>query len=50
VDDSLSRFDLLTNEQHNAVREYLLFYLANLDCDFERPMIEKALKEYWIEK
>lgn len=44
--ENLSRFALLSDAQRHAVREYLLLQLSRSD-DFVRPMIEKALSEYW---
>ena len=45
ADDAMSRFILLNPQQRNAVREFLLFRLA--DSDFEREMIDAALATYW---
>jgi len=45
--DAMSRFAMLSELQRNAVREFLLHRLADPNCEFERPMIEKALGEYW---
>jgi len=47
---ALSRFDLLSESQRRAVREYLLLRLSRArdeKNDFVQPMIEKALAEYW---
>jgi hypothetical protein len=44
---AMSRFDRLDERQRNAVREFLLLRVADPDREFERPMIEKALAEYW---
>ena len=46
---ALDRFGMLSDSQRNAVREFLLLRLSNPNCEFERPMIEKALREYWKE-
>jgi len=43
--DALSRFQSLNSAQRNAVLEYLLLQLPG--NDFTRPMIEKAIAEYW---
>lgn len=48
--DNMSRFDLLSNAQRQVVREYLLFRLSDQDYDFDGPMIERALAEYWVER
>lgn len=42
-----SRFEKLTDSQRHAVREFLLLRLSDPNYEFERPMIEKALGEYW---
>ena len=44
-----SRFDILSDAQRHAVREFLLLFLADRTCEFEQPMIETALREYWRE-
>jgi hypothetical protein len=46
--ENMKRFDLLSPAQRQAVREYLLFRLLDEDYDFDRPMIERALAEYWV--
>jgi len=43
-----SRFDTLSPAQRDAVREYLLLRLSDPHREFERPMIEAALRDYWI--
>ena len=45
--DAMSCFAILSDSQRNAVREFLLLRLSDPNCEFERPMIEKALSEYW---
>ena len=45
--DAMSRFEILTDSQRNAVREFLLLRLSDPNSDIETPMIEKALSEYW---
>jgi len=45
--DAASRFAALNEAQCNAVREFLLLCVSERNCEFERPMIEKALNEYW---
>ena len=47
ADDAMSRYQELNCPQRNAVREFLLLRLSGDDCEFERPMIEKAVTEYW---
>ena len=42
-----SRFDLLSTDQRNAVREFLLLRLSDDNYEFERPRIESALRDYW---
>jgi Family of unknown function (DUF6714) len=45
--DAMSRFSELNDIQRTAVREFLLLRLSDPDCQFERPMIQRALDEYW---
>ena len=42
------RFALLNRSQRHAVREFLWLRLAEPDREFERPMIEHVLLEYWM--
>ncbi len=42
-----SRFDTLSPAQREAVREFLLLRLSDSHREFERPMIEAALRDYW---
>jgi hypothetical protein len=42
-----SRFDTLTPAQRDAVREFLLLQLSDAHREFDHPMIEAALREYW---
>ena len=42
-----SRFDTLTPAQREAVREFLLLRLSDAHREFEHPMIEAALHDYW---
>lgn len=47
-----SRFDLLNPAQRQAVREFLLLKLTQLDepsREFEAPLIENALEKYWTD-
>lgn len=45
--DGPSRFDTLSPDQREAVREFLLLRLSDNDYEFERPLIEAALRDYW---
>jgi hypothetical protein len=47
---SKSQFVSLNNKQIQAVTNYLTLCLGNLDYEFDYPMINKALEEYWINK
>ncbi len=42
-----SRFDTLSPAQREAVREFLLLRLSDAQREFEHPMIEAALRDYW---
>jgi hypothetical protein len=42
-----SRFEKLSDLQRHAVREFLLLYLTSPDAEFDGPMVEKALRQYW---
>lgn len=44
---ALSRFEKLSDTQRLAVREFLLLRLSDPNREFVRPMIERALSEYW---
>ena len=44
----LTRFEKLTDSQRHAVREFLLLRLSDPNCEFARPMIERALREFWL--
>lgn len=46
--EGLWRFEELSASQCEAVVEFLLLRLSDPDCDFDRPLIEKALAEYWM--
>ncbi|MBX3450254.1 MAG: hypothetical protein KF777_11875 [Planctomycetaceae bacterium] len=46
-DGMMSRFDGLSPAQREAVREYLLLQLSDPHREFQHPMIEAGLKEYW---
>jgi hypothetical protein len=48
--DALTRFDALSATQDEAVRQFLFMRLADKRYEFQRPMIEAALKNYWIAK
>lgn len=45
--DARSKFALLSDSQRNGVREFLLLRLSGPYGDFERPMIESSLAEFW---
>jgi hypothetical protein len=42
-----SRFDTLSPTQREAVREFLLLRLSDAHWEFDHPMIETALRDYW---
>lgn len=42
-----SQFDTLSSAQREAVREFLLLRLSDPHREFEHPMIEEALRDYW---
>ena len=46
--DVPTRFELLSEAQRNAVRQFLLLRLSDPNCEFERPLIEEALRRYWV--
>ena len=46
-DYAMSKLATLSNEQRQAVREFLLFLREAPDYEFDRPQIERALSEYW---
>jgi hypothetical protein len=46
--DPVERFDKLSAAQRNAVREFLLFRLSDPHCESVHPLIETALREYWV--
>jgi hypothetical protein len=48
-DYSKSQFVLLSPVQRKAVRAFLLHILNEQDYEFDRPKINKALNEYWID-
>lgn len=45
-----SRFDLLTQAQRTAVREFLIFRRDDPECMFENDKIDSALAGYWAEQ
>jgi hypothetical protein len=47
ADGAASRFDRLTPSQREAVREFLLLRLSDPHGEFEHPLIEAALRDYW---
>lgn len=46
-DHGKGRFAVLSDAQRRAVREFLLLFENDRDFSFERPLIEKALEEFW---
>jgi hypothetical protein len=44
-----SHFRSLTDAQRAAVRQFLLLFKDDSDFTFERPDIERALNEFWID-
>ncbi len=46
-DYAKSKLVSLTQEQNRAVKKYLNWCLEQEEYEFERPMIKKALIEYW---
>lgn len=46
-DYTKSKYTLLSDEQRHAVRELLLLYETEEEFEYERPVICRALKEYW---
>jgi hypothetical protein len=47
-DHCLSQFELLSDVQRRAVREYLLFIFDDPDSCFDQEDIRRALDEYWV--
>ncbi len=45
---AMSRFEKLSVAQRNAVREFLVLRLSDPEYEFQRPVIERALREYWV--
>jgi hypothetical protein len=45
--DNALRFATLSSAQREAVRAFLLLRLSDAHCEFEHPMIEAALRDYW---
>ncbi|MBL8300860.1 MAG: hypothetical protein JNN30_21170 [Rhodanobacteraceae bacterium] len=43
------RFSLLSPQQREAVRQFMLYIAEEGDCEFSRPHILRALDEYWTE-
>jgi hypothetical protein len=48
ADGAAKRFDKLSAAQRHAVREFLLLRLSDPDHGFVHPLIETALREYWV--
>jgi hypothetical protein len=49
-DYSVSRFTTLSPDQREAVREFLQFIMLDPNRNFQYPMIEAALRNYWTQK
>lgn len=45
-----SQFSALNSAQRTAIRQFLLIFRDDPEFEFERPSIERALTEYWIEE
>jgi len=45
-----SRFETLSAEQREAVRAFLLLLLSDAHREFEHPMIQAALRDYWTKE
>ncbi len=43
-----TQFAELNLKQRQAVREFLFWLSANEDYDYNKPHIERALRDYWI--
>jgi hypothetical protein len=48
-DHGRSQFRLLSDEQRQCVREFLIYLLDNPDYRYSRKDIERALDSYWTE-
>ena len=46
--DACQRFEKLSAAQRAAVREFLLLRLSDPGPEFVHPLIETALREYWV--
>ncbi|MBI3832616.1 MAG: hypothetical protein HY291_24045 [Planctomycetes bacterium] len=44
-----SKFTALSDAQRSTIREFLLLFKDHPDFTFDRPQIERALAEFWIE-
>ena len=45
-----SQFAVLSTAQRKAVREFLLLFKDDPNCEFERPVIERALADFWTDR
>ena len=50
VHPDLSRFDTLSSDQREAVRQFLMLRLSDHHSAFDHPSIETALANYWTAK
>jgi hypothetical protein len=48
VDGATDRFDALSAAQREVVREFLLLRQSDPNYEFDHPLIEAALREYWV--
>ncbi len=48
ADGAFERFDKLSAAQRDAVRAFLLLRLSDPDHKFVHPLIQTALREYWV--
>lgn len=46
-DYAKSQFELLSEDQRKVVREFLIWLSTLKDYEYNRPDIEKALKDFW---
>jgi hypothetical protein len=48
-DYAKSKLTALSAAQRNAIREFLLLFMDDPDFTFEKPLIERAIDEFWTE-
>ena len=49
TDYDTGQFDLFSDTQRSAVRDYLLHIAEDVNHQFDRPQIIRALDEYWTD-